>query len=86
MSILITFLVGWTQVIGNIIIALKENNLPFNHVHSTSWNCPKEILRYITQEHSLELTCGTEKLLQLLKKQVTGSTITILGNFFKVTL
>lgn len=52
MSIHITFLVRQTQLIGNFTIALKENNLPFT-MYFTSWNCPKEIIGHITQEHVL---------------------------------
>lgn len=52
----ITFLVRWTQVIWEYYhIALKENNLPFNHAIPLLGIGPKEIITYITPESSLWL-------------------------------
>lgn len=53
MTILTTFLVERTLVFGNIIIALKENNLSFNCAIPLPGIGPKEIIMYLTQGHSL---------------------------------
>lgn len=53
MTILTTFLVERTLVFGNIIIALKENNLSFNCAIPLLGIGPKEIIMYLTQGHSL---------------------------------
>ena len=66
----ITFLVRWTQVIWEYYhIALKENNLPFNHAIPLLGIGPKEIITYITPERSLWLLVEGQNYFIAIKKK-----------------
>lgn len=70
MNILITFLVGWAQVICNVIIALKENNLPFNHAIPLSGIVAKNHQVSSSRSFSLLLVGGKKTALTAQKRQL----------------